>query len=430
MRLKHPFLLLGAAAVVVAGLALPAQAASTGGVKGVVALDGVPVKGLKVYLQQSQDDGDYYEPIKVDTTNSKGAYSFSGFPVGEAYGYTVLVTDSTHRVVKARRSFADRAGRAVTRNVTVKKAARLSGRITRQDGGTLSKVRVLLDGPDDEIGTPDTTVLSYDDEIVPAGDGTFVARGLPAGSYDIRFTDGTQTYVDQCYDDVVAGTDELAFALCDAEHTPDATVTTLAGGDARRLEAQTFTHRANQINGTVTDTSGRPLKDISVSPVRVGDPDTSVFWAASTRSTGAFRTAQFPDGQYDLVAEDRSGRWATQWFDGAPSRDGATTFDIVGEVVTGIVVELKSRAEIDATITPGTGRAKVAVDVTRAATGSKPTGSVTVRWGTVKKTFSLVAGRGSATLSGLPPGRRQITVTYAGTPATAAASATFLTTVK
>jgi hypothetical protein len=72
----------------------------------------------------------------------------------------------------------------------------------------------------------------------------------------------------------------------------------------------------------------------------------------------------------------------------------------------------------------------VAVDVTRSATGSKPSGKTTIRWGTVAKTISLVKGKASAKLSGLPEGKRQITVAYAGTASTAATTKLFYVTVK
>ena len=411
-------------ALIASGLALPAQAAATGAVTGVVSLDGKPVKGLRVQLQQSTDDGDVYDPIAADTTDSKGRYSFSSFPVGDSYRYNVLVTDASYKVVKARRAFEDHSGQ-MTRNVTVKKAATLVGKVTRQDGVAPTQTRVHLDGPDDEIGTPDTTILSYADTLKPAADGTFTARGLPAGTYGISFTDTSKTYLGQCYDNVLPADPG---EQCYPDETPGATLTKIAGGATRTLKAQVLSHEANHITGTVTDTSGHPVPGVRIQAVPDGE-DFGLEQAFSQPGTGNFKIAWFNDGRYRLLVEPTTGPWARQWFDGRTTQAGATTFDIAGTDATGVHVTLKSRATVKATLTPGTGTARVAVDVTREATGGKPSGTVTVRWGSISRTVSLVDGKGTATLTGLPKGKRQITVTYSGTATTAAATQLFYVTV-
>lgn len=68
--------------------------------------------------------------------------------------------------------------------------------------------------------------------------------------------------------------------------------------------------------------------------------------------------------------------------------------------------------------------------MTRAATGSKPSGTATFRWGSISKTVRVVKGRAAAKLSGLPKGTRTITVSYSGTRSTASATKTFRTKVR
>jgi hypothetical protein len=411
--IRTPALLLAVIALVLAGLTLPAQAATkTASVKGVVTLDGKPVKGLKIELVWIGADSFSGPSLGVDTTNSKGAYSFSKFPVEDKDdedlgGKAVIVRDPSGRIVATSRRFTDRPGKTLKRNVSVKRAASVTGVVKRGDGVATARLRAEVSGPDVQIDRGYDSDPVYDTSVPIAKDGSFTLKGLPAGGYFLRFLDDGKTYFPQCYDNQPSTTSACGGAEI-----------TVTAGQNLTLNPQTLSTKGRRISGTVTDTSGRPIRDARVRTV-VDDQQKSL--AAETSRSGAFTVGPATDGTYRL-AVDLGKLWA--------SSSLSTTYDVTGQDVTGIQIKLKSRAHIDAKLTPGKGTAKIAVDIFRTATRGKPSGEVTIRWGTVTKTADLVKGKATVKLSGLPKGRRTITVSYAGTSSTVATTKTFHTTVK
>jgi uncharacterized GH25 family protein len=418
---RTPALLLGVIALILAGLTLPAQAAAkTASVRGVVTLDGKPVKGVKVELRWIGADSFSGPSLGVDTTNSKGVYSFSKFPVedknDEDLGRkAVIVKDPAGRIVPTSRKFRDRPGKTVTRNVSVKKVASISGVVTRGDGVATTKLRTLAFGPDVQIDPDYDSDLVYDDTVPVAKDGSFKLKGLPAGDYYLEFLDEGKTYFSQCYDNLPAGRDDCDGTV-NTTGKPNASKITIRAGQNITLNPQTLSTKGHRISGTVTDTSGRPIRGAHVSTV-AGDQELFAY----TSKSGAFTIGPATNGTYRLDVNP-----GMLWAPPQPS----TAFDVTGQDVTGIQFKLKSMARIKAKLTPGKGTAKVAVSVTRAATGSKSSGKVTVRWGKVTKTVNLVKGKATARLSGLPKGKRTLTVSYAGTSSTAGTTQTFHTIVK
>ncbi len=73
-------------ALLLPALSVPATAATTGGVKGVISSDGKLLPGLKVELTRADYDSDHYDTIASRTTNDVGAYSFSGFEAERPMG--------------------------------------------------------------------------------------------------------------------------------------------------------------------------------------------------------------------------------------------------------------------------------------------------------------------------------------------------------
>ncbi|MET0929495.1 MAG: carboxypeptidase regulatory-like domain-containing protein [Aeromicrobium sp.] len=420
--IRTPALLLAVVGMLLAGLTLPAQAAAkTGAVKGVVTLDGKPVKGLKVELYWIGADSFSGPRLGVDTTNSKGAYSFSKLPTKDKDSdlqiKAVVITDPSGRIVATSRKFRDRAGKTVTRNVSVKKAASITGAVTRGDGRATAKLRTLVFGPDVEIDPDYDSEMVYDTTVPVAKNGSFKLRGLPAGDYYLQFLDEGKTYFSQCYDNLPAATNECDGTF-NTEGKPSGTKITVRAGQNIALNSQSLSTKGRRISGTVTDTSGRPIRDASVSTVS-DDPQKRL--ATESSKSGAFTVGPATNGSYRL--EVRPGNlWAPQ--------SPRTVFNANGQDVTGVQIKLKSRAHIEAKVTPGKGTAKFSIDITRTATGSKPSGKVTVRWGQITKNVNLVKGKATAKLSGLPRGTRTITVSYAGTSSTAATPKKFRTAVK
>jgi hypothetical protein len=421
--IRTPALLLGLVALLIAGLTLPAQAATkTGAVKGVVTLDGKPLKGVRIELFWTSADGYRGPRLGVDTTNSKGAYSFSKFPLkntrdSDLNGKTILIKDPSRRIVDTSRRFRDRAGKTVTRNASVKKAASITGSVTRGDGVATARLRTDVFGPPVVIDPSSDINLVYDTHVAVAKSGAFALRGLPAGDYYLRFADENNTYFSQCYDNLPAATTECNGTF-NTSGKPDATKITVTAGQNVALTPQVLSVKGRRISGTVTDTSGRPIRYARVAAVQNGRMTGG---ADESAKNGSFTVGPLTDGSYRLRVRPKSP-WAPQ--------TASTLYGVNGQDLGGVQIKLKSRASIKATLTPGKGTAKVAVDITRSATGKKPSGTVTIRWGTVKKTVSVVKGKATVKLSGLSKGRRTITVAYSGTSSTAPTTETFHTTVK
>jgi hypothetical protein len=223
----------------IGGLASPATAAtSTATVKGVVTLDGKPVSAARVQLYRdvSRDvERSHFVRYKTAATNSKGRYKLSGLRLKklpkESSGYRVVVSDRRGTIVKTVRIVRPKKGRTVTRNVGVRRAATLTGSVTRSDGGDPRALTV--------------TLISYDDrydDYVPAfaprhsaavrANGTFRLSGINPDVYSsVRV--GGKPYANQCYD---FATNTLA--ECNPPASRDIT---LVAGERRALAPVTVT---------------------------------------------------------------------------------------------------------------------------------------------------------------------------------------------
>lgn len=417
-------------ALISGATALPASAASsTGGVAGVVKLQGKPLGALTVELTRTEDDGDVYDTIKRTTTNSKGAYRFSTFPVADWYGYRILVRDPAGKIVSTVRDFRAKPGRTATRNVTVKAAGSLTGKLTRADGKAPTTTRVLLSGPDVEIGTPDSFELAYDDDRGVSANGTYRFVGLPAGDYTVRYSDTSGTYLDQCYDDVLAV--QGSEPSCDPYDAPQATKAKVSSGATLTIDDQQLHHPGAHLRGTVTDTFGRPIKGIDITPTPTGTSDNAYYdYLARSRSTGRFARGPLEPGSYQLNIEDIDNVWAPQWFDGQGHAKGQVFELSPGETVKDIAVKLKSRAALKVTATPHVKWAAFDVTVTRKASGGKPSGTVTATLGSVSGSAKLSKGKATIKLKGIPSGKRTVKIRYGGAGSTAPATKAVVVTVK
>lgn len=426
-------LLLTGVALLLPALTAPATAAATGTVKGTISSHGTKLPGLKVELTRLQSDDDHYDTVASRTTNAVGAYSFSGLPeddpFGEPYRYRIKVSDPLGNHVTTIRAFALLPGKTVTRDATLYKAGALTGKVLRADGATPTTTRVHLIGPKFDIGTPDKPESAYDDDRGVAADGTYKFKGLPAGDYTVRYTDATGTYLDQCYDDVVAA--QSIDPTCDSDEVPAAEVVTVTATETTTLDDQQLHHAATSLSGTVTNGANAPLSGINVTPYPVGDD--SGPWADQgivTTAAGAFKRGPLPAGQWKLYAKDPAGIWASQWV-GGTSGATAQIFDLSpGEKAENIAIKLKSRGVLQATVTPGKGSVTFVIKVTRKVSGSKVTGQVTASLGGNTKSAALVDGTATIKLTGIPAGKHTFTTSYGGSGSTAPVTRDYVTTVK
>lgn len=427
--------LTAAGALVLAGLMSPASAASsTGSLKGVVTLGGQPVDFAKVQvyplvLDRAVDEYEVGQRLKTDNTDSKGRYSFSGLTATSSTTnrYVVLVTDRTSKGVKSYRTIVAKKGKTLTQNVDLRAASALTGIVKRSDGRPATGLTVSVE-PGQYNDQGESYEKLYPEWSAPVNaDGTYALRGIPAGNYrEVIVSDGP--YARQCFDfvagalaDCVTGTDGAAYAKGRV---------TLAPGEQRALPAITMTKSApavTTLKGKVTDSSGRPLKGIGVR-IYTGQFNRVV----TTRSSGRYTLKDsFPAGAYSIRFDDHNDVWASQFFGGGTDRKTRQRVTVVpGTPISGLDTKLKSRVSVKTATKGGTGTAKVAVRITRAASSKAPGGKLTLSFEGRSKTVDVVKGRAVVTLSGLPAGSQPLTATYSGTSSTAGATKALRVTVK
>lgn len=430
--------LLTASAMLTAGLASPATAAtSSGASKGVVTLDGRPVVAAKVqiyrllYQETNQELEVADTPLKSDYTDSRGRYSFAGLSAKSATSnrYVVLVTDRTGRIVKTFRTIVAKKGKTVTKNIHARAAASLTGTLATSDGRSPAGLRV---GPD--YGLYNDQGPSYDklypdwDTVVKA-DGTFSLRGIPADNYSgVVVSDGR--YGSQCYDftrvalvDCATGTDSAAYA-------PQGI--SLTAGEQRTLPAVTMTKfgpASTKLAGTVTDASGKPLKGIEVTVSSGAATATKV----ATRSSGRFTVEdRLPAGPYTVRFDDPKHVWASQYLGGGPDKSVRQAVTITpGQPISGLDTALKSESSAKFATKVSGRTAKVAVKIKRTATGSAPGGTFRLSFNGLSTAAAQVKkGKASVTFIGLPKGTLSLVAHYSGTSSTAEFSKVVKVTVK
>lgn len=414
-RRTRPLIALLAAAAACIGLVSAPASASTvpgGTVKGLVSIDGVPLAGARVTLvRRDGDSGDVYSAYKTVTTNSAGRYSLTRPRGSDATFFydTVLVVDPQGRAVTDYRKFVGNRSTTVNRNVTLRPAASIAGKVTRADGTSPTSVRAEIVNDDlaDTMlieGLPDR----YRTTSVVGADGSYRFTGLPTGTYTICYHDATSTYLDECFDEVVR------------EGTTAPTGVRATGGTTKTLQDQVLDHLPAHVKGLVTDTSGTPIKGASVKAYEVGrsDPYTST----QTPATGRYDLVSGAAGAVQL--EIQGANYESRWYDSATRADAQVFSLVEGATVQNQTVALRSAARLTVTARPGTGRATFSIEVIREATGRHPGGRVTVSRKDVSRTVDLAGGKATVTLMGVPAGARTFSVDYDGTASTAGAHRT------
>ncbi|MFI5426028.1 hypothetical protein [Aeromicrobium sp. UC242_57] len=257
-------------ALVVATVPAPAQAGSSTGVTGVITVAGEPLKSVTVQLYRNIDsdpggDGDdgVARLLKTVSSDKYGKYTLTGLTSKkdrkyglETYHYFVLVTDRSGKTVRKSAPIAVKKRKVVTKNFRLQPAAVVTGTVTRSDGRSPEGLVVTAE---DDYMPPDR---GFNPQLRPnltttvKADGTFRLAGLQRGSYEgLSFSGGR--YGAQCYDFATS-----ALGPCSGSSTQRGF--RLVAKQHLSLAPVVVTDLISALTGKVTDTSGHPLKGITV----------------------------------------------------------------------------------------------------------------------------------------------------------------------
>jgi 5-hydroxyisourate hydrolase-like protein (transthyretin family) len=305
---------------------------------------GDPVSGVQV--QVLAHDGDTWAPVRYQTTDTDGAYSFVGlragtyrlgfFDTGGGYFDTYWPGAAD---VEAADDVVLGPGEAVTgRDVVLEDGLHVAGTVTDTDENELADITVRLDlwhEPDPDSGSPGS--WSSIRSTITGGAGHYDLGGLVAGRYRVLFQDNAGNYLDEYWDDSPTAEGAQAIDLADADPpaVADAALTTAA-----------------HISGTVTAADGGdPLQDIEVYVHPQDDPSATAAYA-STDSDGHYSVGGLRAGTYVVEFRDQTDAgYLTQYFDRATTSAEATPVVLAtGDVRGGVDATLATGATISGTV--------------------------------------------------------------------------------
>jgi poly(3-hydroxybutyrate) depolymerase/protocatechuate 3,4-dioxygenase beta subunit len=217
-------------------------------------------------------------------------------------------------------------------------------------------------------------------------DGAYHLDGLSPGNYRIVFQPPASSGLVTVWFDgspTRAGATPLAVAA--ATHTPGIDAT-LAGGSS--------------VSGTITTTTDQPVASVEVWAYRAAD-----LWVGSavavTDPDGSYTIEGLHPGTYHITFRPPAGSGlVTQWFDGSPTRAGATPLAVAAATHTpGIDATLAGGSSVSGTITTTTDQPVASVEVWAYRAADLWVGSA----------VAVTDPDGSYTIEGLHPGTYHIT---------------------
>lgn len=259
-------------------------------------------------------------------------------------------------------------------------------------------------------------------DIYVSKNGTYRATGLEPGNYSVSFTDQSSDYQAQCY----GGGLRPEEASCSS--SSDVTV---KAGEATTLKPVVLTLATGHVQGTVSDTKGRPIAGISVMAWEDGSAQTGDNWAGVTDAAGHYSIDGIVPGKVRIIGGDEDYRWTPVWFDKKDSFETAQVVTLAtGENHAGVDFAVKSTSVATVKATAGTGTVSVAITVKKNSSGSPAGGSVSVSSGTKTVQGTLVSGKVTLTLTGLKQGSQDFTIAYSGSEHTSPVTKVVKATVK
>ncbi|MFE5835378.1 carboxypeptidase regulatory-like domain-containing protein, partial [Arthrobacter sp. NPDC056493] len=322
----------------------------------VTAPAGVDLTAVSVYAYDSTSNLTYpvYTNVQAD-----GSYKLAGLPQGNYVflfsGYNSGALDQWHANATSRETatvLPVAAGQDVTGiNATLVKGASISGKVTVPAGVTLSGVSVSASG----AGSPYGTYANVN------ADGTYRVKGLPAGSYKVKFSNYNSGALDEWYNNVQT----------EAAATP---VVLTAGQDRTAVDAALA--KGATIGGKVTLPAGVSAFNVSVSLFKAADgaPVSSV----QLNSDGTYALRGVPAGSYKLRFAGYSNTGVlARWYTNAIALATATPVNVTdGQTLTAINATLVKGGVISGKITAPAGTRLTASQVIATKAGTIDDSSV------------------------------------------------------
>ncbi|GAB2698620.1 protocatechuate 3,4-dioxygenase beta subunit [Microbacterium marinum] len=360
---------------------------STGSISGVVLdPDGNPVADVYVALYVGDDEWDSWGTY----TSESGVFTFTDLYAGTYVVGASAAWDSDYFDVwsggAANRSDAeplDVAPGATVSDVTLQftRSAVIAGTVTDDHGAPVPDASVDLYRWDAEWeGWWDQVDRRSTDSA-----GAFRFARLEPGEYTLRTSTDAAIGLQTEWWDGAARKADATRIVVEGVETHDGLVVSLVPGAS--------------LSGTVTAPAGMSAEsDISV---YVHDGESWEHAASTWSEDGTYRIGGLPAGEYRVVAQPYDGRLLTRWWDGATTREDATSIDLAStDTVTGIDIALPRGASIAGTVTNQSGTA--AANVRVSALVERDADSESPWWESVASAWT--AEDGTYVLTGLEPG--------------------------
>jgi protocatechuate 3,4-dioxygenase beta subunit len=218
---------------------------------------------------------------------------------------------------------------------TIEADGAISGRVTDSSGAPVVDVSVSADGDDGGYGSSTTDA-----------DGRYTIVGLSDGDYRVEFWPYESTLVGEYYNNA-------------ASYSAATLVAVTAGDTATGIDA--VLEQGGSISGRVTDSSGAPLVDVSVS----ADSDDGGYGSSTTDADGRYTIVGLSDGDYRVRFRPSSeSNFVREYYNDTTDYEAATLVAVTaGDTATGIDAVLAQGGAISGRVTDSSGAPLADVDV-------------------------------------------------------------------
>jgi len=306
-----------------------------------------PLEGIRATAYGWDNVEEFWISVSGKFTEADGSYDIAGLPPGT---YRIVFNDpgGVHLpevydnvpwpwVSLGEDVVLGEGATASGIDASLEMESKISGTVTGSDGttplGEISADVFQWDGAEWNFLTGESTL----------SDGSYSIGGLSAGTYRLRFRDGSGQYLTEYYDD--------AAALDGATDIVVGTGVVVSGNDASLAVAA-------KITGSVTgEDEFTPLENITATVYRWNAE--TMGWdgikVGHTGPDGAYTVAGLAAGTYRVGFHDGNGTYLSEYYDDIATLDAAEDIEVAdAAVVSGINASLAGAGRISGSVTgPG-----------------------------------------------------------------------------